>query len=694
LLGATATPILAPGLTSWLPARVSVHEELAYTAPPGWTLLTVATGPRPTDPAAVVARDVRREPDKVVLVTDVERPTRHLGWADQERSTNVLKQAQVAGPELLFAQDIAPGSVRTVRAIDRPPADRVALEALVWWRLARYPKARKLLDRYLDPIGLPAMDEALVRYDAPYELRRALVDLARTDRDLMATVPLLVAMERRDEALVRAAQVARTREHDLRVASRLAMLDLQSLQPPDAQVQPDLASIWRDPEELLAEADASGKLHLGAPDPRVQVARARRWLAAGRLEEARVALTAAAEQSEDPRTAVLLAQTLARLGAPLDSVLTRLDDAVQRAPADPAVLADVADTLAATGLRAAALRRSLAAARIAGSDEKRWSATVDHAMAAGDLASALYAARRASDLALRDTAAATRLTLVATLAGDDQQANLGWTRGGTPISVNWPPKVAELLPHVPENWLLAVLRHHDVAVVTDPALLSLRAQLELAGGDRNRAARDGLLLADVHGIARGAVVAFGASIGEIWQSDESIRLDDLVRRDPAAREARVELRAITGGVVDADLKIMKDEPRARPWLEARRGAEALAALDPTWKPGVPPKASTPRGYSANPLLGAARGVAAWSYPEARRAIVRHGGTNLLPPPLSVLYSVRNPPLRSLPGGGTVVALDGGSLPLYAAWKQVGTERILGLGYSPEDAARALDDAPP
>jgi hypothetical protein len=694
LVSGEVPPLIAPALAAWLPPRMAVHEELAVTPPPGLRLLTLAAGPHPTHPAAVVSRSDKQQGDRVVLITDVERPTRHLPPSQAAQATAALDAAALAGPELFFVR--GQGNPRAAKTANRDVAERVTLEALLWWRHAKYRNARKLLGRYLAPVGVGALDEALVRMAAPYELRRELVELAESDPDRLATVPILIGMDRADEAWIRAAEVSTTRVHTLRVEARLWMVRLQGASPPDATTDPEGAARWRDPDELLAEADASAKMAGGKPDPRVLAARARRHLDAGRIDAARALLETAVSLTDDPNTAVMLAEAAARAGDPLDDVRDRLDDAVSRASADPVVLGTVSDALARLGAREAALERALAAARLSGRDAARWGTVVDRALDAGELQTALFAAARASDLSLSDAAAASTLTRVATLAGDSAAANLGWSRGGTPLEVSWPPQMSELLPLVGQDQLLALLRHHDVLVVADPGLLSLRAQLELAQGSRSRAFRDGTLLNQRHGIARGTLVAFAAALGESWSSLGTAPLDALVRADPdpAARAARLELRALFGGSITDDVRAMRDDRRAKLWREATAAPDDLAAKDPEWRAGLPTRGTPPPEYRTNPVLGATKGVAAWSQSDSRRTIVRHRGNQLLPPPLSLLYTVQNPPLRSLPDGGRVYALDGGSIPLFAAVRTDGDETALGLGTSPEEAARALASVPP
>lgn len=695
LYASSGRALLAPALARMLPPRIAVHEELSIAPPPGLHLLAVAQDAPHTLPSAVVAHRARSEADRVQVVTDVERPYRNLPDPLQIQSLDALAEAARIGPELLHLADATPAVGRQLRSADLPAADRVSLEAMILWRAARYGRARKLLDRFLAPIGLASLDRALVRYNAPYELRRALVDRAESDADLLATVPILRAMDRRDEAWERAAAVALSRVHALRVGSRLHMVALQPEAPPDPEVDPEGAERWRDPMELLHEADASVE-RLDDPEGKAQIqaAKARIFLEQGQIDAAVALLQRAVEASTDPEIAILLAAASARADMPVDRVVESLNQAIAGGSADAEVYGEVSDALAQAGATQKALDHALTAARLAARDDRAWRRVTERAMAAGELHTALFAARKASDLALSDTEAATALTFTATLAGDTEQATIGWSRGGTPLDVSAEPTAAELIGLVEADHLLAVLRHHDSEVVADPGLLSLRAELELAAGARDRAVRDGTLLLERHDIARGGLVAFAAGLGEVWSSDGAAPLDRIVDRDPAARAARVELRAVLGGRLIDDLRRMGDDPRSTIWRQALDDPEALAASDPTFDPARPPRDTPPRGFTPNPVLGAVKNVRAWSSPLAEQAVVRHASSEILPPPLSLLYTPERPALRALPNEGRLYLLTGGALPLYAAVRVEDGEHILGLGHSPQAAARALAAVPP
>ncbi|MFK7928427.1 MAG: hypothetical protein AB8H79_09560, partial [Myxococcota bacterium] len=695
LITESVPAVLATGLATWLPEKIAVREELALTPPPGHALFAVLTPPVPSHPGAVVTAKVRREADKILLVADVERPIQYDSPEAASRALRSLNSARRTGPTVIYSSEVSARAAKGLKAADLDPADRITLEAMMWWRVAKYGKARKLLARYVDIVGLDELNTSLGAYNAPYDLRRTLVDVPRNSRDKLASLPILVESGREHDAWMRAVEVSDSKSPDHQVSSRLWMLKLQPTEPPDPTKDPQGALLWQEPEQLIRDADRIAKASRdGAPDPKVLAVQAARAAAQGDSEAATELLRKATAQSNDPELWIAFATASAAAGAPMDDVQARLDRAVSQRPSDGVLLAQVAATFAATGHRVDALNRSLGAARVSGGDADVWAGVVQRALEAGELGTALFAARRASDLALSNKAHASVLTRVATLAGDPEQANLGWTRGGDPLEVSWPPVIEELTALVEPPHLLAVLRHHDAAVVSDPGLLSLRAQLELQGGDRARAVRDGALLSQRHGLARGRVVAFGAGLGSTWTSSDDTTLDTLARLDPSARATRLELRALFGGSVSADVRAMDDDPRAKLWKMALKDPAGLAAKDPTWKSPPVTWGSPPQGYRVNSVLGTVEGVEAWSAPDSRRTVVRHGAEGPIPPPLSVLYTPRNPPVRSLPDEGRILVLDDGSFPVYAAARREQQSWVVGLGLSPEEAERALAAAPP
>jgi hypothetical protein len=209
------------------------------------------------------------------------------------------------------------------------------------------------------------------------------------------------------------------------------------------------------------------------------------------------------------------------------------------------------------------------------------------------------------------------------------------------------------------------------------------------------AARDGILLATRHNKPEGRALAFAATAGRLYSSNNIKALDAAATADPTARMTRMEYRLISGaGDALSDARQLDDDPRARALVKlASNPREAAAALE-GWPDGLTdPRHATPRGYRSNRTLGAALGVLAWSDPNSATAILRTSSiTGLLPPPIGQLYSTSDQPLSTLDNGGQVLRLDGGVIPLYAAVTIQDGGEVIGLGFTIESASRALDTA--
>lgn len=691
-----ARSLLAPSLALALPPRIAIREELSIPPPGGRRLLTVARAPTTTDPSAIISQQARREGDRLVLLTEIERPERHLTASSAARAETALSTATQAGPALFYLREATPAAARRLRSTELPAAERVTLESMILWRAGRDGPARRLLKRFVDPIGIQPLYDRMSFFDAPGDLRRELIQFASTEAQALETVPILVELGQPAEAWAQAAKAAATQIHHVRASARLAMVELQPASPPDPQQDPEGAERWRDPLELLQEAAASAD-RASSTHPElttlVLAARGRLLLSKGQTEVAEAQLEQASASSRDPNVAIDLARAQVANGAPLEVVYQGLRAAIERASADPTVYGRVADVLEELGAHAPAARHARTAARLAATDVESWLRASRLTLLDGDLVGALGAVHRASDLQHTHKGAATELVRLAVLARRPDLATLGLGRGGTTPGFGVDTPIMELLGELPEGEMLAVLRHHDDEVTFDPGLLSLRGQLELVSGDRDRAVRDGTLLTARHGIARGGLIAFGASAGAVWSTGSTRALDALVSRDPAARNARVETRALIGERIDIDLRQMRDDPRGRIWQLALSDPESLAAQAEGWSPGLAPLDDAPRGYSPNPILGSSKGVAAWSSVLTGQAVVRHTGNQTLPPPLSLLYTLDSPALRALPSEGRLYGLSGGSVPLYAAIRIDDGEHIIGLGHTAEAAARALKAVP-
>lgn len=695
----TVPPLVAPAMGAWLPPRILVREDLSITPPPAVQPLSAAPQPPVFHPDATLARTFRREGGRWVIVTEVERPYRTTSAARDSSAAAFLQGQATAGSDVLLLPAPTPDVVKSLREIpDRPPAEIAVLEALLWWNADQPKKALKAMQRALVQAGADDTVKYLARHGRADDVRPwdALNGITRDDRERLAVLRGLESTGQRHAAWLRAAPLTRSADAAVKVE---ALLAAERLQPATAPADPREAALWRAPDQLLAEADQVSRTLPGAPasgDPRVLRVMAARALAAGRHSDAEILLEQALQAGEDPVVLVLKAQAAAAAGVSTTQVLADIDRAVELAPFDAVVIGGASDALAQVGRRDRALHFALSSARLAFKDPARWVKAAHRSLEAGDLSTALYAARRGSDLDPKDPDAARMLELCGTLARHAEAAQLGAARAGaSQFNLDGPPDLRTLMGVAPEHTLLALLQYHDTDVVKDASLLSLRAQLRLDAGQLDGAARDGALLASGFDQPRGVAIAFAASAGRLWSTLLGDLLDAAAGRDPVARNTRMEWRFITGqGDPLADAAKLRDDPRAQVMLRSISDPDGLAAEVAGWQAGADPAMKPPAGFRANKWLGGAQGVVAFSDPERGLAILRQRvPTGSLPPVLAQLYTPASPPLGSLPDGGQLVRLEGGPIPLYAAVRigEDGTETT-GLGYTPEEAVFALRSA--
>ncbi len=684
-------PLIAPALAAWLPPRILVAENMAVTPPIG--LQAVATTPIDGvwHPDVLLSRKLSRQGGKFSLVSSAERPYRTMSPAREAEAERFLHDAATVGSTVLLLPPPTPDVVKSIRgAQGKTPAEVAILEALLWWTNNGKPvKAEKAFRRAL--LVTPAGEVAPIiqSLSSPDEPRawKALYTFGRDDRERVQAIEGLAKQGSLRDAWVLANDLSAIGDPPSRVQSLVWRVRLQGL----AADPSDRAAVemWRSPAELLAEAKAVG----GDDQPDVLIASAKQSIAAGNDGEAEVLLEHALAAGPNPKASILLADVGARTGIAVEEVVERVLAATSAAPSDPEVIAGAAHALAGVKKYDLALQYGLSAARIADGDAAAWFAVVKYAIDAGDLSVALYSARKASDLAPGEHAYGEQLALVATLAMDHEAALLGGARGGAVPNVKWPPTVDALIGIAPDDMLLALLQYHDADVIASPQNLSLRAQLRLDAGLLDGAARDGALLAGRHKNARGAAIAFAATAGRLWSSAQVEALDDAAKSDPVAYSVRMEYRLIGGsGDAAADAKAQKGDPRAQIVIKAATTPDVLAAEVAGWQANVPdPAVKAPNAsFKPNKILGGAKGVVAFSDAERGRTIIASAvSTGNLPPPLALMYTPAEPLLRRLSGGGQLMRLDGGPIPVYAAVRLVDGIEYTAVAFTPEAALDAL-----
>ncbi len=689
-------PTLASALAAWLPPRVQVIEQVSVTPPSTVTILASRLAPSAFQPEALVARTYGREGPRAVVTAEVQRPYRQTSPAVDAAAASFLEAQAKEGVELLL---FTPASKATLQGIAASPqldaAEKAVLTAQLWWAEGNEKKAAKTLKKAAVQVGFEPLLEGVVYFAQPGDMRpfEAMEVVADEDQGLLIqVVEGLEVAGRLREAWLASVPLHSATDPDVRAR---ALLLAERLQPAEAPTDdPEGAEAWRDPAELLADAAGAA----GADDPRVLFRQAELALERGE--------TAAAEAMLDkvsglgaggPKVDAMRALAAAKAGLPRDEVTLQIEAAVRAAPANPEVIDFAARATAEVGARDAALTYALTAARIANDRPDLWHGASERALAASDLGTAAYAARRASDLSPDDAARARWLATLGTLLVDQELAELGAGRANEALVSPWPPSLEERMGMAPEEALLGLLDVAEQEVAGDPRMLAMRAQMRIDAGQLDAGARDGMALAQAYQWKEGWALAFAATAGRQYSTVLRKELDSAAASQLLAQSVRMEYGLVTGSSDPLrDARALDDDPRAQTLLEVVANPRDAAARVEGWPeeladPGYAP----PKGYRTNKALSAVPGVRAYSNADAATGIVRLGAiTGLLPPPLNELYTVDPQPLERLDNGGQVVRLDGGVMPLYAAVAFDGEHEVYGLGFSEEAAKLALSDAMP
>ena len=696
-------PVMAPGLASWLPPNLQVEEQVMVSPPSLITILASRVAPSAFQPEALVARRYDRDGARSVLTVEVQRPYRATSPSIDAMATSFLEEQATGGVELLLFN---PASNTVVKALQNTPelgeADKAVLTAQLWWAGENDKKAEKTLLKAVKTVGFEPLLEGVVSFAEPNDPRPWDALLAVAEENSAWRIRVVEGMERAGlhrRAWLTSVPMQKDLDADVRLRALLLADRLQGA-PPD-QEDTEARGAWRDPMGMLAEAEAAAKELPDTPsqgDPRILFRQAEWALELGEMARAEALLDAVNDTGGGgPHVEALRAIAAAKSGVPKDEVTRLIGEAVEAAPTNPEVIDIAAAATAAVGATGPAKDYALTAARIANDDPILWDTAAQRALAAADLGTAVYAARRASDLEPDDKSRSKTLRSLASLLGDQQMAEVGASRSGVPLPAGFPPSLDERMRDAPPEALLGTLDVAEDDVMAEPRLLAMRAQMRIDAGHLDEGARDGMALAQGYSWKEGWALAFAATSGRQYSTVLRKQLDGAAVDQVTAQAVRMEYGLVTGSPdPQRDARRLADDPRAGALLGVVSSPRTSADGIEGWPADVPaPTGAAPKGYRTNRVLGAHPSVAAWSSADAAVAVVRVGAiTGILPPPLSQLYTMQPQPLERLDNGGQVVRLDGGVMPLYAAVAFDGAEEVYGLGFSQESAKRALSDALP
>ncbi len=671
----TVPPLLAPALGSWLPPRLRIDERLTVSLPEDWQVLGATTTQASFSERAEVSRALVRVGERAESMdVEVRRPTWPVSPRSEARTVRFLQAQAREGLELIVGTG---GAGRTARKLALDPrftdADRAALVGLGWAAAGKRGKARTVFQAAGRRMGMAELVDAVARWAHPAD-RRPWTGLERlTRKDDRSAVTVL-------EGLARLGDTSGTR----RLVERLG-------QSPDpvARARAELVRMRFLGDEIAALAVVDEAARAAGPqlEDRERWRLALGWLDFGGIESASAWLASLSDAGAPAARATRLVLDAAR-GAPRQEVIARAHAALAADPSDLDVLFAVAAALDAVG----EVEESAAVVRTAARHQPRvparWSAVVEHALAAGDLPMALDAAQRASSLAPDDLRLAEHVLALAGAMGDPRRVVDTYDRLGRSVPIT-PPTVEERLAAFPEA-RFAILEYADLR--DSASRLAERARLRIAAGNAVEGARDGLVLARRHGRPEGTVLAYAAMAGRQLSTALDRALVEAAATEPSARVALAE-RALLTGAGDADwldTARATDVPRAQRIVDVvERPLSAARELAGWPDPAPAAQGPAPAGVVPNGALGSHPGVQAWTDPRTQISLLQVvGRSEVLPPPLGLLFTASGRAERretSL----DVRRYEGGVHPLYVARSEVPGFTRYGLGFTPEAAGRAL-----
>lgn len=677
--------VLAPQLARVLPSNLEIVETLSVQGSEGMKLAAVRPVDEPVTPKAVVHRALDVQKKRTLLTTTAFRPFR-----DAPRTVEVdrsLDEASSRGPELLFFPIVDKDAARAVQKEGGNSEARV-MEALLWLQAGDEEEASKALRRAVRSGRFPVVVDALRRF-APVGERRPWEVLWNAARDDVSRLAIVEALERKNElreAWRRASLLQRSEDPEVQILAFVAVARVQG-ERPAANIDEAGHKAWREPVLLLKRAEKLALARSSAGHPAVDVALAEAFLAKDGCSEAGERIQRAAASDDGPRTRAVLEAW--RTCAGEESADIDFAALVEEAGHDTSVLRTVASTLAARGRPEEGLRWSLSAAYLERTDPTRWSEVVEVALAAGDLPTAVFAARRASDLQPKALTTGVPLQILATLLGDDDNARLASKRSGYQVSIGaLPVPLEEADTFLEDEHRLGFYTVRDEEVLADAARLRDRRTRELAAGDSLAAARDAAWLARSFKDAEGVVGAYAAHAGAVW-STHSLEPLRLHLRDPEVRKLRMESALLTGaGDPMADVPYLKADPEAELLKETRYRTSSLAKRS-GWPSGLKnPKAVAPPGMRSSRLLSALKGVTGFTHPGAGFVLLVSAEPDLLPPPLQGVFRLGD--VVAEDRRVTVYRLEGGRVPGFVAKQTRGDLTFWGAARTPQLARYAVE----
>ncbi|MCB9691073.1 MAG: hypothetical protein H6736_04585 [Alphaproteobacteria bacterium] len=693
-LAGAIPPVLAPQLARVLPPNIEIKERVSFVGSEGMHLYGVRPVEDPVDPDAILGRSTEWTDRKARLETLVLRPWRASPRA--QATLQVLEEASLRGPELVLFPRLDREAIRALLKEDST-ADTRVLEALLWLQAEdlleeeRLEEADRAIHKAVRTGRVRSVADAMRRYSPRGEHRgwALLWNAVGTDHDRLAIVEALERKNELREAWRRANQLVASDDPAIRIAALVAWARTQGPRPPATEDEAGHKS-WREPALLLARAEKlADESFPGAGLASVDVALAERLLAKDACDEAGVRIQRAAARGTDPAAMAVLEEWRACVGEPAGPM--SLEELILRSRFDVTVMRTAVRTFTRRGETRAARRWAMLAAAVEQDNVALWTEASDAALLAGDLHTAAYAMRRASDLKKDATTTGVPLAFLATLLGDWDLMQLAKRRVG--YSVTDSRQEVPITFEKAQSFMLpeqryAFLRYRDVDVLTNADLLHERFRMEDEAGDALEARRDAAWLAREHKDDHALVELYKATSDALWSTHALEPLTPSLK-DPEVRRLRMESALLTGASDPLlDLPYLKED-HAASVLQDARSKPMMLAESMGWPQGLEnPRVDVPAGYRSSRLLGALDGVEGFTNKAAGTVLLASVGGDVLPPPLFGVFKLGE--VVDSDDKLTIFRLDGGLAPGFVARRKLGDLTFWGAARTVQLARHAVE----
>ncbi len=687
-LRGTVDTMLAPRLAVLAGERVRVREELVLVPPEGHGFIGTDVSPPALDELALVNRQVLVDEEGIVTVSTV---------IDRLAPTNTpeleaLMAAQVpVGPTIHVLTPATGKDIKTA-AKALPGSDRAVATASLYMATGNKKKAIKALSK----ANKSNVAELLGNYTVESDdaLWVELWPMLTSDEQRLAALNEMEHKHLRRTAWQFSGTLTRSPDLTVQRKAYLAILRLQGDRP-DPAVDKEAYNAWQKPSRLIKQAYKMAQ-EAGVQDPELFALIAEEQILSNKLRDARSTLESAEEEGmTNTMAAVLSAELDAMEGAVVEDVVTTVSEAALDEPMNSEIWRHAARAMNRIGRRDLAIEYGARAARLAFDEPYRWLEVIDYALEAGDLATALQAARRASDQHPTHRRSGIRLKITALWAGDMALSNVGAVRGsqGEEFEV---PSLDVLVAQAGDEGELAVLRHHDGEVWNNKELLNKRARLLLAANYYDEAARDGLILRRKYYDRDGTGIAFAATAASLWQPNAYKSLDNDVSRSELTRRVRMEWSLISGSrdpKSDA-YTLRRQDPKAQLMYDARSKPEDVARMVTGWEAGEDnPDIRLSSPWRKSTALSGPSGITAYSDRLTGESMLFLGpALGLVPGPAGALFPQPERPTKTLLSGANLYKLRDSHMPIWAGVLYRDDGDVVGLGPTRTAAAHAVEEA--